>query len=151
LLVILNSVLGGICLLGSGELLIHADKYSRSVRIAFTPAMAAVGVALLANLLWPVRIALLAAAAGLCLAMDVVIALSPSAGWPRSYIWSLKIGWGVTFLGFCLLIGRRLGLLPWSDAFLLTAGAVALVGVAVSGIGYVFLRPKGRPWNNGVL
>jgi len=89
----------------------------------------------------------LIAAAVLCLTMEVVIVLTPSADLPQSYVWTLKIGWAIMFLAVCLLAVLRVGLVPYSLMFYLWVCIVALAGAGVSLVAYAALRPKGRPWN----
>jgi len=136
-----------LCVLAIGIILQHPDKYPRIVRVAYASSFAAVGVAVLVDWVWPIRCLVLIAVAGWCLVWEIVLVLSPSAGWPQQYVRTLKVGWAGEFVAFSLMAGVRMGLLPLSLAFLVTIAVIAILSLVVIVVAYSALRPKGRPWN----
>jgi len=148
--VVRDIVLAALCLLAVGSLVKHRDKYTRTVRVALIPALAAVAIALLVDLVWPIRAVVLIAAAALCLVMEIVIMISPSAGWPRSYVGSLRLGFAMTFASLCLFAAVSTHIVSWSLTFHLVASVTGVAGVTLWVVAFAVLRPKGRPWN-GIL
>ncbi|MCL5103397.1 MAG: hypothetical protein M1133_04700 [Armatimonadetes bacterium] len=140
-----NVVLATLCLWAIWSLVQHSDKYSLTVRVAMILAFTAVGIVLLVDLVWPIRALVSIAAAGLCLAYETVLVLSPTADWPQSYVSTLKVGLAMAFLALCVSAGFRMGLLP--HALFLAGGVVGLLGVVLLVVALVVLRPRGRPYN----
>ena len=135
-----------LCFLAIRSLVEHSDKYPRVVRVVYIAAWTAFGVVFLVDLVWPIRALAHIALAGFCLVREVVLLLSPSAGLPRSYVWMLRIGWAMAFIGISLYAGVRIGLVPYQYATGMAAGIVTIVGGTLTGIALLALRPKGKPW-----
>ena len=142
-------LVAGLCFLAVGKLVENPNKYTHIVRGVFISAFVVTCIAVLVDLVLPIRAVRLIAGTGLCLVEAVVFMLSPSTDWPHSYVWSLRLGWAMAFLALCSMTGIRMGFIHPSFAFCIMVGVVGLGSLALLLVARMTLRPKDRP-RNGV-